>query len=160
VYNVLRDAFAASKAGEYEMTFQSVTLQLPEPIYRYLQQIAAATQRPLEQLAEQSIVGNLPPSIASMPAEMQRELLSLQTAPIKQLRQAALGQMSPTQQARHLALLDKNSRGAILPAEQEELAALRLAADRLMLQKAYAWAVLRWRGQPVPELDDLPTEPA
>lgn len=142
------------------MTVQSVTLQLPEPIYRYLQQLAAATQRPLEQLAEQSIAGNLPPSVASLPAEIQRELLSLQAAPIKQVKQVALSQMSPAQQARHLALLEKNSAGTILPAEQEELTALRLAADRLMVQKAYAWAVLRWRGQPVPELGELPLETA
>jgi hypothetical protein len=46
----------------------------------------------------------------------------------------------------------------ISPPEQDELAALRLAADRLMLRKAYAWSVLRWRGQPVPTLDELPLE--
>jgi hypothetical protein len=138
------------------MTIQPVTLQLPEPIYRYLQQIAAATQRPLEQVAAQSIAGNLPPSVASLPAEMQRELLGLQTAPIKKLKQSALSQLSSAQQARHLALLEKNSAGTISPTEQEELATLRQAADRLMLQKAYAWAVLRWRGQPIPELDELP----
>ena len=58
-----------------------------------------------------------------------------------------------------MALLEKNSAGTLSAVEQEELATLRLAADRLMLRKAYAWAVLRWRGQPVPELDDLPLEP-
>lgn len=140
------------------MTVQTVTLHLPEPIYLYLQKMAAVTQRPLEQLAEQSIVGNLPPSLASMPIEMQGELLSLQTAPVDQLEQVVLAQVPPAQQARHLALLEKNSAGTILPAEQEELVALRLMADRLMLQKAYAWAVLRWRGQPVPKLNDLPLE--
>lgn len=142
------------------MTVQTVTLHLPEPIYLYLQKMAAVTQRPLEQLAEQSIAGNLPPPIASMPAEMLHELLSLQTAPVKKLKQVACAQVPPTKQARHLALLEKNSAGTILPAEQEELATLRLAADRLMLQRAYAWAVLRWRGLPVPELDELPVEPA
>jgi hypothetical protein len=140
------------------MTVQPVTLQLPEPIYRYLQQIAVATQRSLEQVAAQSIAGNLPPSVTSLPAEMQRELLGLQTAPIKKLKQIAFRQLSPAQQERHLALLEKNSAGTISPAEQEELATLRLAADRLMIQKAYAWAVLRWHGQSVPELDELPLE--
>lgn len=142
------------------MTVQPMTLQLPEPIYRYLQQIAAATQRPVEQLAAQSILGNLPPSVAALPIEMQHELLVLQAAPTKKLKQITLSQMPLAQQARHLALLEKNSAGTILPTEQEELAVLRLAADRLMVQKAYAWAVLRWRGQPVPELDELPLEPA
>lgn len=142
------------------MTVQSVTLQLPEPIYRYLQQVAAVTQRPLEQLAEQSIAGNLPPSVASLPTEMQSELLNLQAAPLKKLKQIALSQMPATRQARHLALLEKNSAGTLSPVEQEELATLRLAADQLMIRKAYAWSVLRWRGQPVPGLDELPLEPA
>jgi len=142
------------------MTIQTVTLHLPEPIYLYLQKMAAVTQRPLEQLAEQSIAGNLPPPIASLPVEMQAELLSLQTAPIKKLQQGALAQVPPAQEARHLALLEKNSIGTILLAEQEELATLRLAADQLMIRKAYAWAVLRWRGQPMPELDELPMVPA
>ena len=85
--------------------------------------------------------------------------LSLQAAPIKKFKQVALSQMSPAQQARHLEFLEKNSAGTLLPAEHEELAALRLAADGLMLRKAYAWAVLRWRGQPMPNLEELPTEP-
>ncbi len=42
--------------------------------------------------AEQSIAGNLPPSIAALPAEIQRELLSLQTAPIKKLLERRAGQ--------------------------------------------------------------------
>ena len=142
------------------MTVLPVTLNLPDPIYRYLQQVAAITQRPLEQLAEQSIAGNLPPSVASLPTEMQRELLSLQAAPLKKLRQIALSPMPSAQQTRHMALLEKSSAGALAPVEQEELAALRLATDQLMIRKAYAWPVLCWRGQPVPELDELPLESA
>lgn len=142
------------------MTVQPVTLELPDPIYRYLRQIAAATQRPLEELAAQSIAGNLPPPVSSLPVEMRHELLGLQAASLKKLKQVALSQMSPAQQARHLALLEKNSAGALSPVEQEELATVRLAADQLMIRKAYAWSVLRWRGQPMPELDELPLEPA
>jgi hypothetical protein len=112
----------------------------------------------LEQLAQQSIVGNLPPSVATMPSEMCDELLALQNAPVTKLIQVANSQVSPAQQARHLELLEKNSADMISPPEQDELAALRLAADRLMLRKAYAWSVLRWRGQPVPTLDELPLE--
>ena len=138
----------------------SLTLNLPEPVYRYLQQIAAATQRPMEQLAEQSLVGNLPPSVTAMPAAIQRDLLALQMAPVKVVKQTALGQIAPAQQARHLDLLERGGAGALSPVEREELAALRLAADHLMLQKAYAWAILRWRGQPVPELDEIPLESA
>ena len=140
------------------MTTQSVTLQLPEPIFRYLQQVASATQRPLEQVVRQSVEGNLPPAIPSVPAEMRDELFALQTKPVDQLLQVVVEQAPPADQARHLELLEKNSAGNLTPAEQKELAALRLAADHLMLLKAYAWSVLRWRGVTVPSLDELPLE--
>jgi hypothetical protein len=140
------------------VTVQTLTLSLPEPLYRYLEQMAAATRRPVEQVAQESIAGNLPPSVASMPAEVQGELLKLQSVPIDVLQRIATSQVSPVQQARHQQLLEKNASGALTPAEYDELAALRTAADRLMLRKAYAWAVLRWRGQPIPALNELPLE--
>ena len=140
------------------MTTQSVTLRLSEPLFRYLQQMAIATRRPMAQLVRQSLEGNLPPSVATLPSEIQDELLSLQTIPIEQLRQIALSQAPSEEQARHLELLDKNSESELTVAEQQELAALRHSADLLTLRKAYAWAVLRWRGQAVPTLEELPLD--
>jgi len=140
------------------MTVQTLRVPLPEPVYQYLKQIAVATRRPVEQVAQESIVGNLPPSVATMPVEMQDELLEFQNMPLHELQQVAASQMSPAQQARHRQLLEENAAGLLTPAERDELAALRTLADRLMLRKAYAWAVLRWRGQAVPALDELPLE--
>lgn len=140
------------------MTMQSVTLQLPEPVFRYFQQMAVATKRPLEQVVRQSVEGNLPPSVATMPAEMHHELLALQGLPVEQLLRVAAEQAPPADQARHLDLLERHNAGALNASDEQELAKLRLAADRLMLRKAYAWSVLRWRGHPVPALSDLPLE--
>jgi len=140
------------------VTVKTLTLSLPEPVYRYLEQMAAATRRPVEQVAQESIVGNLPPSVATMPAEVQGELLKLQTRPIDELQRIAASQVSPVQQARHQQLLEKNASGTLTLAERDELAALRTLADHLMLRKAYAWAVLRWRGQSVPALHELALE--
>lgn len=142
------------------MVTQTLTLRLPEPTLRYLQQIATATQRPLEQVVQQSIEGNLPPSVATAPANMQAELLAMQMLPLEALQRIARSQVPVEQQVRHLALLESNSAGDLSPAERAELLTLRETADRLMLRKAYAWAILRWQGQPVPELDELPLEPA
>lgn len=140
------------------MAMQSVTLQLPEPVFRYFQQMAVATKRPLEQVVRQSVEGNLPPSVATMPVEMNHGLLALQGLPVEQLLAVAAEQVSPAEQARHLELLERNSAGALTASEEQELATLRLAADRLMLRKAYAWSVLRWRGHPTPALNELPLE--
>jgi len=141
-----------------EMVAQAITLQLPEPILRYFQQIATDTRRPVEQLVRQSVEGNLPPSVPAMPREMRSELLNMQALPVAELKRIALGQVAPAQRERHLALLAKNSVAEVAPAEQDELVVLRQSADRLMLRKAYAWAVLRWLGHPTPSLDELPLE--
>lgn len=138
------------------MTAPTLTLTLSEPIWRYLNQIALATQQPLEQVVRQSVEGNLPPAVDTAPTEMQSQLLAMQTLSLEALRQVALSQIPLPQQERHFALLERNQEEGLSPAESQELAELRLEADRLTVRKAYAWAVLRWRGQPIPTLNELP----
>ena len=101
-------------------------------------------------------VQRLPPKFSGAPAEIQAELRALQSLSTAELQTVAARQVPQARQARHLALLEKNSRGTITDVERAELVALRTEADRLMLCRAYAWALLRWRGVPVPDLDDLP----
>jgi hypothetical protein len=95
------------------------------------------------------------PKVTDSPLPMQPELLKMQTYPVARLRTIAESQVSQAKQERHLELLQKNSDGAITPVERVELVTLREQADQLMLRKAYAWALLRWRGYPVPALDDI-----
>lgn len=137
---------------------RSVTVELPESTFEYLQQVASVSQLPLDQLARQSIEGNLPPSVANAPAEIQAELLSMQALTLAELRRIAHSRLTAAKQARHLELLEKNSENSITPDERQELASLRLDADRLMLRKARAWSLLRWRGQPIPPLEDIPLD--
>ncbi len=67
----------------------------------------------------------------------------------------AHAKVEPSQHKRHTELLEKNEEGSLTPEERQELTDLRLAADRLMLRKAYAWSVLRWRGYYIPHLKEL-----
>jgi hypothetical protein len=83
------------------MATQSLTLTLPESVLAHLREVASNTQQPLEQIALQSIEGNLPPSIANAPADMKSELLALQKLSMLELKQVALSQLSPTHQNRH-----------------------------------------------------------
>jgi hypothetical protein len=99
---------------------------------------------------------NLPPSRDNAPPEMQAELLRMQTLSIDELLEIAQSQIESEQQARHTALLEKNQTDEISPEERQELSELRSSVDRLMLRKAYAWAVLRWRGHRIPSLNELP----
>lgn len=128
------------------MTTHTLTLDLPEALFRYLEQIAKMTHQPLERIAEQSIAGNLPPFISQAAPEMQAEIIVLQTLSPSELRAIADAEVPPDQAGRHLDLLTRNSAGMLSEAEAAELVRLRLAADQLMLRKAYAAAVLRWLG--------------
>ncbi len=86
---------------------------------------------------------------------MRRELVTLETLDDQALWQAARGTASPQQQAQHRLLLEKNRSDTLTPAEQETLARLRQDADRLMLRKAYAYVLLKWRGYRLPTLAEL-----
>ena len=141
---------------QVRMTTQSITLHLSDPVYRYLQQVAAITKRPLEQLVRQSVEGNLPPSVENAPQELQDELLAMQSLSPTQLISIAGSQLPQSQQERYLLLLEQNSTGGISTEDSAEMEALRLAADRLMVRKGYALAVLRWRGHSIPPLAELP----
>jgi hypothetical protein len=138
------------------MTTQQVTIELPEPIFRQLARIAQATQQSVEVLAAQSVISNLPPSVENAPLEIQPELLKMQNLSIEELLAIAHAVVESTQQQRHVELLEKNKDNSIAPEERQELTNLRLAADFLMLRKAYAWSVLRWRGHRLPPLKELP----
>lgn len=138
------------------MSIYKVTVELSEPVFRQLARIALATQQPLEVLAAQSIESNLPPTADNAPVEMQAELLMMQTLSITELLSIAQSQINADQQQRHIELLEKNQTDNLTSQERQELSELRIAADRLMLQKAYAWAVLRWRGHRIPTLNELP----
>jgi hypothetical protein len=55
----------------------------------------------------------------------------------------------------HQELLDKNAEEMLTDTERAELIQLRKKADRLMLRKAHAIALLRWRGYTIPPADKL-----
>jgi hypothetical protein len=137
-----------------EQTFK-LTIELSEPVYRQLARTAALTHQSPEVVAAQSVTGNLPPSAETAPADMQPELLALQMLSNDELLSVAHSRVPTGQQQRHLELLDKNSTDTIMADEKEELSHLRNEADRLMLRKAYAWAILRWRGHRIPALSEL-----
>ncbi len=102
-----------------------------------------------------TITNNSPPNLENFPLEMQGDLFAMQTMSIEELLEIARVQVSEEQENEHLQLLEKNQNGEITDVEKFKLRDLRLAADQIMLLKAYAWAVLSWRGYSVPKLEDL-----
>jgi predicted DNA-binding protein len=138
------------------MSSHSITIELPENVFDRLTQLAQTTDRPLAEIVAQSIASNLPPSIEQASTELQSELLKMQRLNDTELLSIAQTTVSSAQQQRHEELLVKNEDLDISGIEREELANLRLAIDNLTVQKAYAWALLRWRGYRIPALSEIP----
>ena len=135
-----------------------VTIHLPNTVYRKLQQAARTTNRGLEDILLQTISGNIPPSVEEAPADVRAELEPLQWLDEENLWAVARSRLASPQQERQLYLLRQNQRGAITATEKDEMERLGDLADRLTLKKAYAYALLRWRGFPLPALETIEVE--
>ncbi len=137
------------------MTDQQVTVPLPENLYLRLKQVAQATQQSFTDVLLHAVEMGSPPSWEAAPSEFQEDL-----APLDRLNDEALWEIarSRKQQAdmeRYQELLDKNADRTLAEDERFELAQMRTEADRFMLRKAHAAALLRWRGHKLPPADKL-----
>jgi hypothetical protein len=137
------------------MATQQVTIDLPEAIFHQLIRWAEATSQPIEALVAQSVVSNLPPMVEPGSPEIQAELLNMQALSVEELLTIARSQIDTEVHQQHIVLLEKNQQGELTEHERERLMAFQSACDRLMLRKAYAWSMLRWRGYPIPAIKDL-----
>ena len=120
------------------MTTQRVTIDLPEAVFRQLVRLAEVTHQPVEVLVAQSVMSNLPPAVDHASPELQPEFLRMQGLTNEELHGVAQAQAEPRQYERQTELLAKNEAALLPPEEQQELVALRQAADHLMLRKAHA----------------------
>jgi hypothetical protein len=138
------------------MSSHPITIELPENIFDRLTQLAQTTDRPLAEIVAQSIASNLPPLIDQASPELQPELLKMQRLSDPELLSIGQTTVSLEQQRQHEELLIKNEDFELSDSEQQELTNLRLTMDRLTACKAYAWALLRWRGHRIPALSEIP----
>lgn len=137
------------------MTTQAVTLHLSEALYIRLQQHAQATHQSFDDVARRAIETGAPPSWEDAPAEFQTDLAALDRLDDDALWRIARSRQSEAEMARYSDLLDQNANDRLSDAEHVELTQLRTQADRLMLRKVHAVALLRWRGHHIPPADTL-----
>ena len=137
------------------MTVKTVTLRLPENLYLRLQQAAAATRRSLDDVFLHAVQVGSPPRWDDAPAEFQADLAALDRLDDEALWRLARSRKTEADMGRYQELLDKNANGLLTTAEREELTGLRVEYDRMMLCKAHAAALLRWRGHRVPPAECL-----
>ena len=137
------------------MSTQAVTLQLPEDLYLRLQQMAQATHQSFDEVLLRAIQVGAPPSWEDAPAAFQVDLAALDRLDDDALWHIARSRQTEADMTRYQELLDKNANNTISDAERAELTRLRTAADRFMLRKVHAAALLRWRGHRIPPADTL-----
>jgi hypothetical protein len=139
--------------GEREMA-QTVTLELPQAIYLPARRMAEVTNRSLEDLLVSALKASLPP-LDGLPSELVEDLVELESLDDESLRQVMVSKV-PTAQQRELdRLLRKNQAGTLTEQERQKLDRLQREADRVMLRKARAAVLLRFRGHRLPTLEEL-----
>lgn len=132
------------------MPVATVTLQVPEILYQRLVNTAHATQQPIEKVMLHALKVGSPPEWDDVPEEFQADLAALDKLDDNSLWNIAKSRTTTAAMERYLILLEGNQNGTLTDAEKQELKELRYEADRLMLCKAQAAVLLRWRGHFVP----------
>jgi len=127
------------------MTFQTVTLQVPETIYQSASRTARAVKRPLEEVLITVLKSSLPP-LEGLPQGIIKELTALESFDDKQLWEVARSALPDSRQKPLSRLLQKNQAGKLTDHERQKLDELIVDAERLMLRKARAYVLLKWRG--------------
>lgn len=133
----------------------SVTVPISPSVYRLAQKTSQAVSRSVEQILA-DVISAASPLTDDSPLALQAELDDLALMSDDDLWKIARSVFPTGQRRKYDRLLDKNSVGKLTPAEREQLRNLRLESERLMLRKAHAYTLLKWRGHILPALDKIP----
>ncbi|MDM8539712.1 hypothetical protein QUF90_01355 [Desulfococcaceae bacterium HSG9] len=131
-----------------------ITMTLPEYIYQPVKRVAQSSHKPIETVLLTAINASLPP-LDGLSSDLIEELVALETLDSNELRKVLLEIVPLDQQERIEELLYQNQIDDLAKAEKTELSSLQKNADRVMLRKARAAVLLRFRGERLPTLAEL-----
>jgi len=138
------------------MTYQTITLTVPDTLYARLQTRARTTARTVEEVAARTLAHRLPPPVEEdLPPALRAELRAMSRLSDESLWQIAESRANPDKEALYDVLLERLHAGTLTPDGREWLARLREETDALMLRKAHAYALLQSRGRKLPSLEEL-----
>lgn len=127
-----------------------IILELPPAIHQQLDKLSKVTRQSLEQIVTDIVARNMPPMPEVDNPEAEAAMLQMQQLGHEKLMQISQSKVSQAHYQRFGDLLELHRDGTLEPEEKRELEELRLKADKLMQQKAYAQKILEWRGQSNP----------
>jgi plasmid stability protein len=133
------------------MTTQTVTLNLPEPLYQRLRERAMEMRRSVEDEALEALIAAVPVA-TDLPADLAEAISPLAVLDDAALWQAARSRFPPeaAQQLEDLHL--KRQREGLTEDETQVATALVRQYERVMLVRAQAAALLKQRGHDVSSL--------
>ena len=123
---------------------QTVTLNLPDNIYKRLQRLSQTLQRPLEEFLIEAVTTALP-LLDDLPPEMIDDMIALALLNDEALWRVARSTLATADQERLDLLLDKQGREALTAAEQQELDQLLSEYERVVLARGQAAVLLKQR---------------
>jgi hypothetical protein len=135
---------------------QTITIELPKPLYQQLQRAAELARQPMADVIQQSLSHSLPPLLEDIPADYQADVYPILQMDVDNLQQEVRRVFPVDRWARYEALLGKKKQTPLTEAEQAELVTLRREADVLMFRKGYAAVLLKRQGYRPPSPDELP----
>lgn len=133
---------------------QTITLTLPDNVLQPVQRVAQATKQSVEALLVTALQAVLP-TLEGLPPEVMQHLVTLESLDDQALWRVMLETVPLDQQQRLHDLLLRNQADMLTDAERKQLATLQQQADLVMLRKARAAVLLRFRGKRVPTLAEL-----
>ena len=138
------------------MGANTVTITIPERLYRRLQVVADTTNRAIGDILIESAEAMLPvaEADATLPTEVADELAAMRLFSDEVLWKAAELTLSLEQQARLSELIRRQGERALTSTEENELKILMAEYDRSILRRAQALALLSVRGHAIPDLNE------
>jgi hypothetical protein len=133
------------------MAYQTITVTLPEQIYRRIERRSRLQKRTVADEAAAAIASSFSET-SELPADLQHELSQLRWLSDEALWQAA--QLTATEQEteRMQLLVEKQQRLGLTSVEQEEAELLSKFFTRVMLVRAEAAVLLKNRGADISTL--------
>jgi hypothetical protein len=133
---------------------QTITLELPDRFFQPLQRTAKATNSPIETLLLKALQNSLPP-LDGLPDDIAENLTLLESVSNEKLLRILRETVPAKIQKEISRLLSKNSESQLTELEKNSLVNLQKKADLVMLRKARAAVLLRFRGSRLPTLAEL-----
>jgi hypothetical protein len=128
------------------MATNLVSINIPQSLYRRLEQTATRLQKPVESFLIETLQAALP-TVDEIPSHIEAEISTLDHLSNVALLEITQSEMRLEDQQALEQLLDLQTLQPLTEAEETRLAELRVEYGRVLLCKARAFALLTERGQ-------------